>query len=92
VGELNDGIKQLLRLYWEHEEFRPGEQWSTPHIIDPEEDFAPELGLAHFLRCLKEGKQTKVPVREALYSLEVCNAMRTSAKEGRVVKMEGNDQ
>jgi predicted dehydrogenase len=87
VGELNDGIKQLLRLYMEHEEFRPGMEWSIPHIIDPEQDFAVEGGLAHFLRCLREGKPTKVPVREALYSLEVCEAMRTSAKEGRVVKM-----
>jgi UDP-N-acetylglucosamine 3-dehydrogenase len=88
VGEVNDGIKKMLKLFWESDEFRPGMEWSIPHMIDPEEDMSIESGLAHFIRCLKEGHPTKVPVREALYSLEVCNALRRSAKERRPIRMD----
>ena len=79
--------KKLLKYFPEDEPFRPGMEWAIPHIIDPDEDMDIESGLAHFIRCLKEKRPTKVPVREALYSLEVCNAMRRSAKEGRPIKM-----
>jgi predicted dehydrogenase len=88
VGEINDGPKQLLKHYREDEPFRPGMQWSLPHIIDPEEDNPEEEGLAHFIRCLKEGHQTNVPVREALYSLQVCFAMRQSAHERHPVRLD----
>jgi UDP-N-acetylglucosamine 3-dehydrogenase len=88
VGEINDGIKQLLKLHLEADKRRPGMEWSIPHIVDPEEGLVPESGLGHFLRCLKEGRETNVPVREALYSLEVCHAMTHSAHEGRPVRMD----
>ena len=87
VGEINEGVKQLLKFYRESDKRRAGMEWTTPHVIDPEEDMKPESGLGQFLRCLKEGGQTNVPVREALYSLEVTHAMRRSAKERRPVKM-----
>jgi predicted dehydrogenase len=63
-------------------------QWSIPEIIDPDGGVKLESGLAHFIRCIKEGHPTKVPVREALYSLEVCNAIRRSAKERRPIRMD----
>jgi predicted dehydrogenase len=87
VGEVNDGVKQLLKLFVESDKRRPGMEWTTPHVIDPEQDMIPDDGLGQFLRCLRDGGQTNVPVREALYSLEVTHAMRRSAKEGRPVKI-----
>lgn len=57
-------------------------QYHAPHIIDPSESFKPEGGLQHFLTCLKKRKQTDVPVRDALYSLRVCHALRKSAYSG----------
>ena len=83
VSEMNDGVKKLLRLCLESDR-----EWRAPHVIDPEEDVKKEDGLAHFLRCLREGKQTNVPVSEAFYSLKVCHAMRQSAKEKRPVRIQ----
>ncbi len=82
-SEVNHGIKPLLKVNYETDiEFRP------PHVIDPAEGLVIEDGLKHFLRCLKEGKPTDVPVAEAYYSLKVCHAMRRSAHEGVPVKIE----
>jgi len=83
VTECTDGPKPLLKLFWETDrEFAP------PHVVDPEDTVKPDSGLAQFLRCLKEGRQTNVPVREACYSLKVCHAMRRSAHEGAAVKID----
>jgi len=88
VGEMNDaGPKQLLKLFLESDKRRAGMEWTTPRIIDPEQDMVPDSGLGQFLRCLQNGGQTNVPVREALYSLEVTHAMRQSAREGRPIRM-----
>jgi predicted dehydrogenase len=82
LSEMLDGVKPLLKLDWETDiEFRP------PHVIDPTADIKVEDGLAHFIRCLKEGRQTNVPVSEACYSLKVCFAMKESAKTGKPVKV-----
>ena len=82
VAEMLDGVKPLLKVSYETDiEFRP------PHIMDPEDGIKAEEGLGHFLRCLREGRQTNVPVREALYSLTVCHAIRQSAREHRPVKV-----
>lgn len=83
ISEMNDGVKQLIRLHLETDR-----EWRQPHVIDPDESVTREDGLAHFLRCLREGKPTNVPVSEAYYSLKVCHAMRQSAKEGRPVKVQ----
>jgi predicted dehydrogenase len=83
VTEYLNGPKPLIKLYWETDrEFGP------PHIIDPQDSVKREDGLSQFLRCLKEGKPTNVPVREAWYSLKVCHAMRRSAHEGKPVKID----
>lgn len=87
VGEVNDGPKQLLKLFLESDKRRPGMEWTTPRVLDPEQDMEPDSGLGQFLRCLREGVATDVPVREALYSLQVAHAMRRSAREGRPVKL-----
>ena len=58
-------------------------------MVDPTEGFVVEDGLKHFLRCLREGIPTNVPVSEAEYSLKVCHAMRRSAHEGRPVRIDG---
>jgi len=80
VTETLGGPKPLISLFWETDrEFGP------PHIVDPEESVKSDSGLDQFLRCLKEGKQTNVPVDEAYYSLRVCHAMRISAHEGKPV-------
>jgi len=82
VTQSTDGPKPLIKLYWETDrEFAP------PHIVDPEDTVKPDSGLQQFIRCLKEGKQTNVPVSEACYSLKVCHAMRNSAHEGKAVKV-----
>lgn len=78
-----DGPKPLIKLFWETDK-----EFGPPHIIDPEDTVEPDSGLEQFLRCLKAGKQTNVPVREAYYSLKVCHAMRRSAHESRAVKIE----
>ncbi|MCL2647580.1 MAG: Gfo/Idh/MocA family oxidoreductase [Phycisphaerales bacterium] len=89
VGEITSyPEKKLLKFFSESEPFRPGMEWAIPQIIDPDVDMAIESGLAHFIRCLKEKHPTKVPVSEALYSLEVCNALRRSAKERRPIRMD----
>ncbi|MCL2639472.1 MAG: Gfo/Idh/MocA family oxidoreductase [Phycisphaerales bacterium] len=89
VGEVLENVeKKLLKFFPEGEPFRPGMQWAIPHIIDPDADMSLESGLAHFIRCLQENRPTKVPVSEALYSLEVCNALRRSAKERRPIRMD----
>jgi len=83
ITEFLDGPKPLIKLFWETDrEFGP------PHIVDPEDSVKPDSGLSQFLRCLKEGKPTNVPVREAWYSLKVCHAMRQSAHEGRPIKID----
>jgi len=83
VTEWRDGPKPLIKLYWETDK-----EFGPPHIIDPEDTVERDNGLAQFLRCLKEGKQTNVPVREAWYSLKVCHAMRESAHLGKPVKVD----
>ena len=83
VSEMADGVKPLLKCFRESD---PGLR--RMHVIDPAEGLAVrENGLGHFLRCLREGRQTDVPVREACYSLKVCHAMRRSAHLGRPVKV-----
>ena len=83
-SEVNHGIKPLLKVNYETDiEFRP------PHVVDPAEGLVVEDGLKHFLRCLRQGTPTNVPVSEAEYSLKVCHAMRRSAHEGRPVRIDG---
>lgn len=79
----SSNVKPLLKLSRETDR-----QYLAPHIIDPMISFELEDGLTHFLTCLKEGRQTNVPVREGLYSLKVCSRMRTSAYEKRPVPIE----
>jgi len=82
VTEFLDGPKPLIKLFRETDrEFGP------PHIVDPEDSVQPDNGLKQFLRCLKAGTETNVPVREAYYSLKVAHAMRLSAHEGKPVKV-----
>ncbi|MFB3892926.1 MAG: Gfo/Idh/MocA family protein [Phycisphaerae bacterium] len=83
MAEVNEGVKPLIKLFYETDR-----EWRPPHVIDPEEGIEREDGLKHFLRCLKAGKPTNVPVREAWYSLKVCHAMRRSAHEGRPVRID----
>ena len=83
VTEYLDGPKHLIKLFWETDR-----EFAAPHIIDPEDSVQPDSGLGQFLRCLKEGRPTNVPVREAWYSLKVCHAMRASAHQGRPVKVD----
>ena len=64
------------------------QQYHAPSMIDPTESFVPEDGLHHFLTCLKEGKQTNVPIEEGLYSLRVCHALRKSAYSGQPVNVD----
>ncbi len=83
ISEMSASGKGLIKYYKETDiEFRP------PHVIDPEDTVTREDGLAHFLRCLKEEKETNVPVREAWYSLKVAHAMRASAHGGAPVKVD----
>ena len=83
MSEVFGGVKPLVRLCLESDR-----EWRPPHIVDPEETVEREDGLKHFLRHLKEGTQTEVPVSEAGYSLKVCFAMRQSAHEGVPVRVE----
>ena len=83
ISEIYGGVKPLIRLHLETDR-----EWRPPHVVDPEEDIEREDGLKHFLKCLKAGKQTQVPVSEAEYSLKVCCAMRRSAHEGVPVRVE----
>jgi len=82
-SEINEGVKPLLRVHYETDiEFRP------PHVVDPTDGLVVEDWLKHFLRCLREGVATNVPVSEAEYSLKVCHAMRRSAHEGGPVQID----
>lgn len=83
MSEMLDGVKPLLKVCYETDI-----EWTPPHIIDPMEGLDSDDGLKHFLRRLREGKPTDVPVEEACYSLKVCHAMRKSAKEGRPVRID----
>ena len=82
AAEAFTGVKPIIKYNLETDiEFRPS------HVADPAEGVDTDEGLPHFLKCLRAGKPTSVPVGEACYSLEVCHAMRISAHEGRPVKM-----
>ncbi len=83
VSEMANCLKPLVKYCKESDP-----QWTAPHVIDPMETASNEDGLAHFIRCLIEGVETKVPVREAWYSLRVAHAMKRSAKEGRPIKID----
>ncbi len=76
-------VKPLIKLSKETDS-----QYLAPHIIDPMDTYELEDGLSHFLTCLKEDRQTNVPVSEGLYSLKVCSRMRTSAYEKRPVSVD----
>ncbi len=83
VAELRNIVKPMLKFSLETDI-----QFAPPRIIDPTESIKPESGLTQFLRCLKKGEPTSVPVREAWYSLKVCHALRVSSREGRPVRVD----
>lgn len=76
-------VKPLLKYSLETDP-----EYHACHIIDPTDTIDKTNGLTHFLECLKEERETNVPVREAWYSLQVCEAMRKSAYEGGAVKVD----
>ena len=79
LAETEINSKHLIKLSLESRSYKNIE------LIDPSNEFREEDGLAHFLKILKTDEPSQMPVSSGLYVTKVCEAIKRSAKEKRII-------
>jgi predicted dehydrogenase len=83
-------------LFWDFQEKQvrwydaPSDNWTTydqPTGWQLNQMYIDEM--QHFLDCVRDGKETTLPVAEAVRVMDLVFAAKTSAREGRVIAVSG---
>lgn len=79
LAEADINNKHLIKFSLESRAYKNIE------LIDPSTEFREEDGLSHFLKILKTNEPSLMPVSSGLYVTKVCEAIKRSAYEKRII-------